>query len=224
MFLNNINSEIAQNVNLNALTELSNKVDRAENNNTFHKITSSKDGVIVYEMDGFENYTVDDIVSSGIDYTSYKKTHLFTNTQVKKNDPVFKRVDSENWNVIVPITESLAKELNERKSLKIRFCKDDYTVDTACSIMREEDSYYLNLSLTNYIVLNSLFDLTKGITLASLITNETIKIIFIILLISIGSLNINIQIKSILSDTDIKYSNFLKGRLISTFFSILHII
>ena len=80
---------------------------------------------------------------------------------------------------------------------------------------------YLNLSLTNYIVLNSLFDLTKGITLASLITNETIKIIFIILLISIGSLNINIQIKSILSDTDIKYSNFLKGRLISTFFSIL---
>ena len=48
--------------------------------------------------------------------------------------------------------EKLAKELNERKSLKIRFCKDDYTVDTACSIIREGDSYYLNLSLIRGMV------------------------------------------------------------------------
>lgn len=80
---------------------------------------------------------------------------------------------------------------------------------------------YLNLSLTSYIILNAFFDLTKGITLTSLITNETFKSIFIILLISIGSLNINIQIKSILADTSIKYSNFLKGRLISTIFAII---
>ena len=152
VFLNNIHSEIAQNVNVNALAELSNKVDYAENNNTFYKLTSSKDGVIVYEIDGFESYTVEDILSSGIDYSAYKKTHLFANTEVKKNDPVFKRVNSENWNVIVPITETLAKELNERKSLKICFCKDDYTVDTACSIVREGDSYYLNLSLIRGMV------------------------------------------------------------------------
>ena len=139
-------------MNLNALTELSNQVDRAEINNTFFKMTSSDDGVIVYEIDGFESYTMEDIVASGIDYASYKKIHLFSNTQVKKNDPIFKRVNSENWNVIVPITETLAKELNDRKSLKIRFCKDDYTVDTACNIVREEDSYYLNLSLIRGMV------------------------------------------------------------------------
>ena len=80
---------------------------------------------------------------------------------------------------------------------------------------------YLQLSLENYIILNSFFDLTKGITLSSLIVNKTIKSIFIIILISIGSLNINIQIKSILADTNIKYKNFIKGRILSTIFALI---
>ena len=80
---------------------------------------------------------------------------------------------------------------------------------------------YLNLSLTQYILLSAFFDLTKGISLVSLFTNNTIKSLFIIILISIGSLSINIQIKSILSDTKIQYTNFIKGRIISTVFAIL---
>ena len=151
-FFNNLNSEVAQSVNLNALADLSSQVNKAEGNNTFFKMTSPEDGVIVYEIDGFEDYTIEDIVSSEINYNTYKSTHLFANTEVKKNDPVYKRVNSENWNVIIPITEKLAKELNERTSLKIRFCKDDYTVDTACNIIKNEDSYYLNLSLIRGMV------------------------------------------------------------------------
>ena len=146
-FFQNLNSEVAQSVNLNALSQLSTQVVTAEGKNTFYKKTSPRDGVIVYEIDGFENYTIEDIISSEINYNTYKSNHLFANTTVKKNDPVYKRVESENWNVIVPITEKLAKELYERKSLKIRFCKDDYTVDTACSIIKNEDKYYLNLTL-----------------------------------------------------------------------------
>ena len=151
-FYNNLNSEIAQSVNTNALADLSSKVNYAEGKNTFFKITSPEDGVIVYEVDGFEEYTIEDITTSEINYNTYKATHLFSNLEVTKKDPIYKRVNSEKWNVIVPITESLAKELNERTSLKIRFCKDDYTVDTACSIIKEEDRYYLNLSFIRGMV------------------------------------------------------------------------
>ena len=151
-FFNNLNSEIAQNINLNALADLSSKVNMAEGNNTFYKYTSPEDGVIVYEVDGFENYTIDEILTSEIDYNNYKEIHLFSKDVVEKNDPVYKRVNSENWNILVPITEKLAKELNGRTSLKIRFCKDDYTVDTACSIIREEDRYFINFSLIRGMV------------------------------------------------------------------------
>ena len=66
-----------------------------------------------------------------------------------------------------------------------------------------------------YILINILFDLTKGITTVSLINNQILKDLVIILLLTISPLNINIQIKSILSDTNIKYINFIKGRTIS---------
>lgn len=151
-FYNDLNSEIAQNVNTNALTELSNQVKEAENNNTFHKVKSGKDGVIAYEIDGYEGYTIDDILSSDINYASYKKTHLFSDTQVSASDPVYKRVNSENWNIIVPITEDLAKELNEETYLRIRFCKDDFTTNAGSSLLKKEGQYYLNLSLSRAMV------------------------------------------------------------------------
>ena len=72
-----------------------------------------------------------------------------------------------------------------------------------------------------YIIINTIFDLTKGIQTTSLITNQTLKDLVIILLLTISPLNINIQIKSILSDTNIKYINFIKGRLISSTLTII---
>ena len=72
-----------------------------------------------------------------------------------------------------------------------------------------------------YIIINTIFDLTKGIQTTSLITNQTIKDLVIILLLTISPLNINIQIKSILSDTNIKYINFIKGRIISSILTII---
>lgn len=79
---------------------------------------------------------------------------------------------------------------------------------------------YLNTKKL-YIIINTLFDLTKGIQTTSLITNQILKDLVIILLLTISPLNINIQIKSILSDTNIKYINFIKGRIISSILTII---
>lgn len=151
-FLDSLNSEIAQNVNTNALFDLSDKVNQAAANNTFHQIKSGEDGIIVYEVDGFENYTIEDITSSEINYNDYKSTTLFSNSEVKTSDPVYKRINSEKWNIIVPISNTLAEELNEKSTVKIRFCKDDFTTNASCSIVKENGAYYLNLSLKTAMV------------------------------------------------------------------------
>lgn len=74
-------------------------------------------------------------------------------------------------------------------------------------------NHYINLSLSKYIFVNGIFDLTKGIFLTSLLKSPLLKAIFIIFFISFGGLSVNIQIKSIIADTKIKYKNFLLGRL-----------
>lgn len=149
---NNLNTEIAQDVNLNALAILSSQVASAEGNSTFYQMTSPEDGIIVYEVDGFESYTIDDIVSSDFNYNSYKENHLFAKEEVKKGDPVYKRVNSEYWNIIIQIDETLAKELNEKTAVRVRFCKDNFELDTACSLIKEEDRYYLNLTFNKGMI------------------------------------------------------------------------
>ena len=51
---NNLNTEIAQSVNTNALTELSDIVTQAEANQTFFQMKANTDGIIVYEVDGLK--------------------------------------------------------------------------------------------------------------------------------------------------------------------------
>lgn len=151
-FYQNLNSEIKQNINTLALADLSTKVDQAEENNTFHKLKSPLAGVISYEIDGLEGYSVDEILDIDLNYNTYKKTLLYSNTKVKATDPVYKRVNSEDWNILLPIPESLAKELNEKTSVKIRFCKDDFTTNASCSLLKKNNVYYLKLSLRKAMV------------------------------------------------------------------------
>ena len=80
---------------------------------------------------------------------------------------------------------------------------------------------HLKLSPILFSITNGIFDLTKGIFSTTIISSNIIKSLLIIIFISFGSLSIHIQIKSILSDTDLKYKNFLYGRIISTILSLL---
>ena len=67
-----------------------------------------------------------------------------------------------------------------------------------------------------YVLINGLFDLTKGVYSVSLISDIYIRAIFIIIFITFGSLSIHFQIKSILMDTGVEYRNFIIGRCLGT--------
>lgn len=81
-------------------------------------------------------------------------------------------------------------------------------------------NHYLKLKPLGYIIINGIFDLTNGIFSTSLISNQNLKAILIILFISFGSISIHMQTKSIISDTKIHYKNFLLGRIYQTILAI----
>ena len=74
---------------------------------------------------------------------------------------------------------------------------------------------YINIDGFKYIFISGLFDLTNGVFSTISISNNIIRCLFIILFTCFGSLSIHMQTCSILSDTDIKYIYFIKGRVIS---------
>ncbi len=95
--------------------------------------------------------------------------------------------------------------------------------------------FYMLLTyiITNIFPLNStiktliagFFEITNGLNL--LTTNPVslkLKEIIAILIISFSGLSIHTQIKSILEDTSLNYSNYFKGRLMQTMISLFFII
>lgn len=80
---------------------------------------------------------------------------------------------------------------------------------------------YFTFKPLHYVILNGIFDLTKGIFSTIIIPNITLKSVIILIFLSFGSISIHIQIKSIISDTLIKYKNYLLGRFLATALSII---
>ena len=82
---------------------------------------------------------------------------------------------------------------------------------------------YISFNSYFYILLCGIFDLTNGVFSTSIINNTLVRIIFILLFISFGSISIHMQVKSILNDS-ILYKSFVKGRIISTIISFIILI
>ena len=80
---------------------------------------------------------------------------------------------------------------------------------------------FIFLSPINYVIVNSFFDLTNGIFSTVLLSDVTMRTLLILNFLSFGSLSIHIQVKSIISDTDIKYKNYLLGRILQVLISIV---
>ena len=151
-FKNEMDAQISQTLSVNALASLVDVVDSAEANKTFYKKKSEKPGVIVYYTDGYENVTTDNFTSNNFTDTYSKKT-LSSNAKVASNDPAYKRINSESWNIILPINDDMIKQLDEDNPyIKIRFCKDDYSLTVPYTLVKKDGTYYLNLSLKTAMV------------------------------------------------------------------------
>lgn len=151
-FCVNLNSELSQTLSIHALNDLSRTVMLAEANNTFYRKTSDGTGIIVYYIDGYENVTVDKFMPEHMNFTGYSKRVLDTRTEISTGEPVYKRIGSEDWNLILSVSENMAKQLSEEHYVKIRFCKDNYIITVPCAVLKISGNYYLNLSLQTAMI------------------------------------------------------------------------
>lgn len=151
-FKNDLNSELSQILNTNALNQLSEQITTAEANNTFYRVTARDTGLVAYYEDGYEGVTVNSFTPDLFDAANYRKTNLDLNQQVDSQAAVYKLIRSEDWNIILEISEELAGNLSEDSMIRIRFCKDSFTTNAEYNIMKKEGNFYLCLSLRTAMI------------------------------------------------------------------------
>lgn len=101
---------------------------------------ASRDGVIIYATDGYEDTTISDVTEEMITLNDHETLTLSNNTKVQAGDPVYKLITSDQWTVVVVLSDEMTEELTETKRIKVRFAKDNQTETADFAIYNTESA------------------------------------------------------------------------------------
>lgn len=132
---------------------------------------------------------------------------------------IFYRKEKDKEIIYKTSKNSFSKNLTNAITSSFKVIITIYGISLFFFIIGKIITLYLNLEIIPYILISGIFDLTNGIFKTSLITNDILKAIIIIVFFSLGGISVNMQIKSIISDTNIKYKNFFLARLLQLLFA-----
>lgn len=143
----------------NALLDASNQTKTAqmdaviaENGGNADVFATPRDGILILNYDGYESLTSDSFQASDFDRSSYKGTIRRDNTQVKKGEPAYKLVTSENWSVLVQLDKDMAAELADTTYIKSRIDKDSEAIWGDFSILKKDGKFYGKLDYDNSMI------------------------------------------------------------------------
>ena len=158
-FKENVNAQIQENLYINALNDLSDQTDSAVSQNTFSFERTSVDGILALYTDGYEDVTADSFTADMYNPASYTKTNLKGNTQITSGQAMYKIATSENWSIMVPVTDEEAaryqEEIGENSDsfvLHVKFRKDDTETNATTYIKDLDGQKFLQLNLNNSMV------------------------------------------------------------------------
>lgn len=112
-------------------------------------IYAQSTGIIVYSIDQMETLTLDSLTKDKLDKSTYKKFNLKQKEKIAVNDPVYKLVTDDNWNLILSIDDFLFETIKKETYLQIRFHKDGQKAWGKCSFRIIDNQKVLVLTLNN---------------------------------------------------------------------------
>jgi hypothetical protein len=114
--------------------------------------STGKSGYIVYNVDGYEGLTAEDITAGCFDQDSYEKTRVNNNDLVEANSTIAKLVTDENWSIVIPVDSDKAAELEEEGYVSVKFIKTQESSWGKVTIHELADGTYAELSFSNSCV------------------------------------------------------------------------
>ena len=146
-FKTNLSETLRQAYSREATARLSAEIQTATKKRTFHNYYAPEPGLVVFSTDGMEMLTRNNYTKDSFDPSTVEYQNLRSNDRVIPGQTIYKLITSDDWNLIMPIDESIAGRLNDVSTLQIRFTEDNATTYTTCEVEAKEGRKYLILSL-----------------------------------------------------------------------------
>ena len=143
-----LESQVLDLINSSVFNDTLNELDN--NSSDYSIVQSTKSGIVMHNVDGFENLTYKDVESNFFKRANYKKTLIKSNDYLEKGDPVYKVITDDEWNLIFQIMDP--HDFEGVKSLDIEFLKDN--IKTTCDFTTyvKSGNTYGVLTLNKYMI------------------------------------------------------------------------
>ena len=113
---------------------------------------SPASGILVYSVDGYENYAAEDITKALMNNEEYEKKQFSNNDLIADGDPAYKIITAEEWSIVIEIDEAKCRELEDVDYINVRFLKNNYTSWAKVSILRQDGTIFAKLDFNNSMV------------------------------------------------------------------------
>lgn len=147
-FKYNIESSVMKLVNINMYESLE-ALNQSNLGGMVSLCAAGKTGYVVYNTDGYETLTPEQITADMFDQSTYEKNRVNNNDLIEKNAVVGKIVTDENWSLVIPLEEERAAELEEAEYVQVKFIKTQETSWGQVVIHHLEDNVYAELIFNN---------------------------------------------------------------------------
>lgn len=135
------------------ILENADALNNAANTALIDYYSAVESGIVIYSIDGYEDYTLQDMKAEYFDQQAYENKHLLNNELVAAGDPVYKLSTDEDWSIVIQVDAELAQQLMDEVYVEVKFLKNQYTswglVD---SYTNEEGDTFVSLTFTNSMV------------------------------------------------------------------------
>lgn len=146
-----IDAALLEYINLNAINDIIGSMS-AESLALFNMVKAEQSGIITYYVDGYEDKTIDTLIAKDFDKEFYTRVSNKSNDLVAAGSPIYKTINSEKWDILIPFSEDDVIKYNEDTRMKVRFQEGGVTAVGDFEIMYISGQAYGRISLEQYMV------------------------------------------------------------------------
>ncbi len=146
-----IDAALLEYINLNAINDIIGSMS-AESLALFNMVKAEQSGIITYYVDGYEDKTIDTLIAKDFDKEFYTRVSNKSNDLVAAGSPIYKTINSEKWDILIPLSEDDVVKYNEDTRMKVRFQEGGVTAVGDFEIMYISGQAYGRISLEQYMV------------------------------------------------------------------------
>lgn len=141
------------------------------NSSLVHYRYATNAGIVTYSIDGYEEYTLNDMTPELFDQAEYVSEQKVTNSLVSLGDSLYKICNNEDWMIVIQVDADTAATLVEKEYVEVKFSRNQYKSWAAVSqFIDENGNYYIGLSFTNSMIT---FSSDRFINIELLLDNES---------------------------------------------------